>query len=344
MYLYLLFILILLILYSNRICSFKSIMISHSFSKILSFSHRRSFPNSLSHFRTFAIPGRVFRSTPLTSDATVTKEVNKKRKELEKEKEKESSSNSFSSNSSTDSKQKKSAHKKVKVYPKKKETPRLVPYEVLSFDDNNSYMSTNDLFSSMKIDLYKNSSSSSLNSVTSNNSLDEPDRPFTLPSGTFRPKQSLGQNFLTDQNTVLKFIGTFYHAIYKNFKKKYSHFNEEEKGILNRDEVEEKFLNEKDQYRNFEEEKKLKKIIDFIPSQINKNNEDSSISYNPNLAFLKGMRNIVEVGPGAGALTRTLLRDSQHLSVIEVDEKSVKFMKEKFGNTNLNVIHQGNFY
>jgi hypothetical protein len=27
----------------------------------------------------------------------------------------------------------------------------------------------------------------------------EKDRPFTLPSGEFRPKQSLGQNFLSDQ-------------------------------------------------------------------------------------------------------------------------------------------------
>ena len=32
----------------------------------------------------------------------------------------------------------------------------------------------------------------------------EPDRPPTLPSGAFRPKQSLGQNYLSDQNYVLK--------------------------------------------------------------------------------------------------------------------------------------------
>lgn len=31
-----------------------------------------------------------------------------------------------------------------------------------------------------------------------------PDRPFTLPPGAFRPKQSLGQNFLSDQNYVIK--------------------------------------------------------------------------------------------------------------------------------------------
>ena len=33
-----------------------------------------------------------------------------------------------------------------------------------------------------------------------------PDRPFTLPPGEFRPKQSLGQNFLSDQNYVMKIV------------------------------------------------------------------------------------------------------------------------------------------
>jgi len=32
------------------------------------------------------------------------------------------------------------------------------------------------------------------------------DRPFTLPPGAFRPKQSLGQNFLSDQNYVNKIV------------------------------------------------------------------------------------------------------------------------------------------
>ena len=34
------------------------------------------------------------------------------------------------------------------------------------------------------------------------------DRPFTLPPGLFRPKQSLGQNFLADQNYVNKIVNT----------------------------------------------------------------------------------------------------------------------------------------
>ena len=37
----------------------------------------------------------------------------------------------------------------------------------------------------------------------------EKDRPFTLPPGEFKPKQSLGQNFLSDQNYVLKIVDSF---------------------------------------------------------------------------------------------------------------------------------------
>mmetsp|Transcript_2053 Transcript_2053/g.4324 ORF Transcript_2053/g.4324 Transcript_2053/m.4324 type:complete len:438 (+) Transcript_2053:242-1555(+) len=38
---------------------------------------------------------------------------------------------------------------------------------------------------------------------------DTKDRPFTLPPGEFRPKQSLGQNYLSDQNYVLKICDAF---------------------------------------------------------------------------------------------------------------------------------------
>ncbi len=37
----------------------------------------------------------------------------------------------------------------------------------------------------------------------------EKDRPFTLPPGLYKPKQSLGQNFLSDQNYVLKIVDAF---------------------------------------------------------------------------------------------------------------------------------------
>ena len=48
-------------------------------------------------------------------------------------------------------------------------------------------------------------------SVTQNNDGFEEvkDRPFTLPPGEFRPKQSLGQNFLSDQNYVMKIVNAF---------------------------------------------------------------------------------------------------------------------------------------
>jgi hypothetical protein len=52
---------------------------------------------------------------------------------------------------------------------------------------------------------YSSSSSSLYSSSSSSFSLDkEPDRPFSLPPGEYKPKQSLGQNFLSDQNYVLK--------------------------------------------------------------------------------------------------------------------------------------------
>ena len=38
---------------------------------------------------------------------------------------------------------------------------------------------------------------------------DVPDRPFTLPPGLHKPKQSLGQNYLSDQNYVLKICDAF---------------------------------------------------------------------------------------------------------------------------------------
>lgn len=37
----------------------------------------------------------------------------------------------------------------------------------------------------------------------------EKNRPFTIPKGEFRPKQSLGQNFLSDQNYVNKIVDAF---------------------------------------------------------------------------------------------------------------------------------------
>lgn len=85
---------------------------------------------------------------------------------------------------------------------------------------------------------------------------EEKDRPFTLPSGKFKPRQSLGQNFLSDQNYVMKICDSF------------------------------------------------------------KDNSD------------KG-KNVIEIGPGPGALTRVLHRRYPNMTAIEIDERAVDFLTEK---------------
>lgn len=85
---------------------------------------------------------------------------------------------------------------------------------------------------------------------------DERDRPFTLPSGKFKPIQSLGQNFLSDQNYVLKICDAF---------------------------------------------------------------KDGSLRGN----------NVVEIGPGPGALTRVLYPRYPDMTAIEIDKRAVDFLHEK---------------
>lgn len=85
---------------------------------------------------------------------------------------------------------------------------------------------------------------------------EERDRPFTLPSGKFKPRQSLGQNFLSDQNYVMKICDSF--------------------------------------------------------------KDDSD----------KG-KNVIEIGPGPGALTRVLHRRYPNMTAIEIDERAVEFLAEK---------------
>jgi hypothetical protein len=90
------------------------------------------------------------------------------------------------------------------------------------------------------------------------------DRPFTLPPGEFRPKQSLGQNFLSDQNYVLK-------------------------------------------------------ITDAL--------QDSS---------QEGVQ-VVELGPGPGALSRVLHRRFPRMTAVEIDQRAVAFLAEKVEG--LHVLH-----
>lgn len=99
----------------------------------------------------------------------------------------------------------------------------------------------------------------------------------TLPSGSFRPKQSLGQNFLRDGNTVAKII--------KYFIKDAS-----------------------------------KTVID-----------------NDSLEDIRA----VELGPGAGALTNTLITTLDKIGAtsfqcIEIDPRSIELLSEKHPNLKLN--------
>lgn len=86
-----------------------------------------------------------------------------------------------------------------------------------------------------------------------------------LPSGTYKPKQSLGQNYLKDGNTVSKIIRAFH-----------------------------------------------KDASDFLPE----------------------FSQILELGPGAGALTDKLIEtyDADSLQVVEIDERSIDILQDKHPN------------
>lgn len=105
------------------------------------------------------------------------------------------------------------------------------------------------------------------NKSNSNNEVVIPkDRPFSLPPGEFAPKQSLGQNFLSDQNYV-------------------------------------------------------RKIVEALVIDTDHGN---------------GTR-VVEIGPGAGALTRVLYPKYPNMTAIELDQRSVNFLQSKLEG--ISIIH-----
>ena len=108
--------------------------------------------------------------------------------------------------------------------------------------------------------------------VTTSTKVEESSATPTLPSGSFRPKQSLGQNFLRDGNTVAKILRAF----------------------------------RQDATRNRPEPPKV----------------------------------IIELGPGAGALTDPLVKTygTDVLQCIEVDPRSIELLEEK--HPSLIVHHQ----
>ncbi len=54
----------------------------------------------------------------------------------------------------------------------------------------------------------------------------------------------------------------------------------------------------------------------------------------------KNTQNVLEIGPGMGALTQLLLKKNYTTHVIEIDKESVTYLKKKFPNLN---IHEGDF-
>lgn len=92
-----------------------------------------------------------------------------------------------------------------------------------------------------------------------------PDRPFTLPPGKFRPKQSLGQNYLSDQNYVNKIVAAFH---------------------LERQQI----AGQKDDVTG---------------------------------------KQVIEIGPGIGAITRTISPLYPDMLAVEIDERAVELLGQK---------------
>lgn len=102
-----------------------------------------------------------------------------------------------------------------------------------------------------------------------------------LPSQTHRPKQSLGQNYLTDPNTVTRILRYF---------------------------------------------------------------QQDAVAGLEARSITTGLKHILELGPGAGALTDTLVKmykDSPtHIRAIEIDERSVELLQDKHANADyLTILH-----
>jgi 16S rRNA (adenine1518-N6/adenine1519-N6)-dimethyltransferase len=112
-----------------------------------------------------------------------------------------------------------------------------------------------------------------LSSPSQSKQVNSSDRPFTLPSGVFRPKQSLGQNYLNDQNTVNKFIDC------------------------------------------------------FVTQRKLRLNEEDSVDQT-------GER-VIEIGPGAGALTRDLVKRFPNMLAVEIDQRSVELLSRKLPEANV---------
>ena len=53
-------------------------------------------------------------------------------------------------------------------------------------------------------------------------------------------------------------------------------------------------------------------------------------------------KNLLEIGPGMGALTQFLVCKDRLLNLVEIDSESIAFLKKKYSNNEINLI-EGNF-
>ena len=51
-------------------------------------------------------------------------------------------------------------------------------------------------------------------------------------------------------------------------------------------------------------------------------------------------KNIVEIGPGDGALTELILQNSNYLKAFEIDKRFCEFLKKKYIDSNIEVINK----
>ena len=123
-----------------------------------------------------------------------------------------------------------------------------------------------------------------------------------IPSHIFRPKQSLGQNFLVDPNTAKRIVSTFYDLVVG-------------------------------------EGSSPAAAAEVAGASSSSSSSSSSVlPPSPPLHY-----HIIEVGPGAGALTellRSFFPFPKQLSLIEIDDRAVSLLKDRFPQNSVNIIHR----
>ncbi|HUC95647.1 MAG TPA: 16S rRNA (adenine(1518)-N(6)/adenine(1519)-N(6))-dimethyltransferase RsmA [Candidatus Saccharimonadia bacterium] len=69
-------------------------------------------------------------------------------------------------------------------------------------------------------------------------------------------------------------------------------------------------------------------------------NDQKTLSLIINYAELNKSDNVLEIGPGQGALTNLLAPKVKKLVTVEIDSKLVSILKEKYKDTNVEIVHQ----